>query len=60
MRTFRWWEIVGCDTSNRSATAPHDSSPAAAISCTIRNRVGSASAFSARISCGSLMSPTRA
>src|SRR5437764_1361632 len=48
-RIFRWCEIVGCDRSKCSATCPHDSSPASAISRVIRRRVPLASAFNTRI-----------
>src|ERR1700722_8079512 len=48
--------MVGCDTSNRSATPPQESSPAAAISWTMRKRMGSARALRARTISPSLTS----
>src|ERR1700681_1364411 len=46
VRIFKWWEMVGCERSNRSRTWPHESSPAAATSCVMRKRFRFASALS--------------
>src|SRR3989441_2560425 len=52
--------MVGCESPKPPPTCPHESSPACATSCTIRNRLGSASALSTRTRFASSMTEGRA